>query len=95
MTYHPFFTIVMLVLSIWAAFSAKTAMRHGLTYSAQAATVLVLLILAAANAVHLLGEFVIPLFHNYRADHIVTILAYVVFIWLLSKAVKAPLPKNP
>lgn len=90
--YHLIFSALMIMLSVWAAIAARMAMKHGLTYSALAATVTALFILAVANAFHFVSEIGFPAIELYHVDHVVEIIAYVVFLKLMLKTVKTPLP---
>ena len=76
----------MVFLALGAVSSAYFAMRRGLTYSALAATVVVLTIIAFSNLLHLLDEWLNWGLIENHVDHVLLILGYTIFIWLTARA---------
>jgi len=84
-------------LSIVAIASAFVAMRRGLTYSAMMATVVVLFFLALANLirlVHLIWPPYLGWLEDNHVDHMVGILGYAAFIYLVTKSRVLKMPEG-
>lgn len=87
MELHEIFSLLMFLFSIIAVYTAWWATKRGLAYSALFAVTFALLLLGLANLVHLLDELLnLGLIENHL-DHLLSILAYLVFIWLIRKGV--------
>lgn len=95
--FHEISSIVVFILSVFALFSARRAMQRGLTYSSFASVTWTMLFITIARFWHTsyeflggwakfgeIGEFI---------EYTLYMIAFIIFIWLNSRAAKTPVLK--
>lgn len=96
MEIHDIFAAITVVFSIFAVASAFWAMRRGLTYSAVSSVVVVLIFIGLSQVYHLIADM-LELRSSLGGaveyiEYILHTIAYIVFVWLMAKSMKAKLP---
>ncbi len=79
---------VLIAMLVFAAFVANKARQVGLSYSANVATIVVLISVALTFLLGLIDELYPFGFDAYHIDHILPIIGTFIFVWLFSKSRK-------